>query len=197
MRYVLFLLFLTLGSRLAAQMDFGEFNTPYSGVHGLSFNPAEIVDSRYRFHMNLWGFGLRTANNFIGASSEMLSFSPPDLNDSTKKIYLPRQLNGSPKNLFLQADLMGPSFMFSVGRKNKFSFGFSSNFKTLITANNVSERLANYMFDNKDTNNWKESTSKDIMANASMWVNFGLTLGTVIIDKPGYTLKGAITPKIN
>lgn len=197
MRLAIALIFLTLVSKLSSQMNFGEFNTPYSGVHGLSFNPAEIVDSRYRFHMNLMGFGLRTANNFIGASSDMISFSPPNLNDSTKKIFLPRNLNGSPKHIFLQADLIGPSFMLSVGRKNKFSIGLSSNFKTLITANNVSERLANYMFDNKDKNNWKESTSKDLMANASMWVNFGLTVGAVILDKPGYSLKGAVTPKIN
>jgi len=197
MRYLIALHFLLLGSNLVSQMDFGEFNTPYSGVHGLNFNPAEIVDSRYRFHMNLFGFGLRTANNFIGASSDLISFSPPTLNDSTKKIYLPRQLNGSAKHIFLQADLMGPSFMLSVGRKNKFSIGISSNFKTLITANNVSERLANYMFDNKDSNNWKESTSKDLMANGSMWANIGLTLGTVLVDKPGYSLKAAVTPKIN
>jgi hypothetical protein len=92
---------------------------------------------------------------------------------------------------------MGPSFMFSLGRKNKFSFGISTNVKTLVTVNNVSERLANYMFDNKDTNNWKESTSKNFMFNGSLWANIGLTLGTVIFDKPGFSLKGAVTPKMN
>lgn len=197
MRYALLLVFLTLGSRLVSQLDFGEFNTPYSGVHGLSFNPAEIVDSRYKFHMNLMGLGVRAANNFVGVSSDMISLSPPNLNDSTKKIYLPRQLNGSDKHAYLQADIMGPSFMFSMGRKNKFSFGISTNVKTLVTVNNVSERLANYMFDNKDTNNWKESTSKNFMFNGSLWANIGLTLGTVIFDKPGFSLKGAITPKMN
>jgi outer membrane protein OmpA-like peptidoglycan-associated protein len=197
MRYALILVFLTLGSRLVSQLDFGEFNTPYAGVHGLSFNPAEIVDSRYKFHMNLIGLGLRASNNFVGLSSDMISLSPPNLNDSTKKIYLPRDSNGSDKHAYLQADIMGPSFMFSLGRKNKFSIGISTNVKTLVTVNNVSERLANYMFDNKDTNNWKESTSKDFMFNGSLWANIGLTLGTVIFDKPGFSLKGAITPKMN
>ena len=161
MRYVFALLFLMLGSSLVSQMDFGEFNTPYSGVHGLSFNPAEIVDSRYRFHVNLLGLGLTASNNFVGASSDLFSLDPPLLNDSTKKIYLPTQLNGTAKHAYAQANVMLPSFMFSLGRKNKFSFGLSTNLKTLITVNNVSERLASYIYDNKDTNNWKESTSKD------------------------------------
>ena len=197
MRYVFALLFLMLGSSLVSQMDFGEFNTPYSGVHGLSFNPAEIVDSRYRFHVNLLGLGLTASNNFVGVSSDLFSLNPPLLNDSTKKIYLPTQLNGTAKHAYAQANVMLPSFMFSLGRKNKFSFGLSTNLKTLITVNNVSERLASYIYDNKDTNNWKESTSKDLMFNGSAWVNVGLTLGAVIIDKPGFSLKGAITPKLN
>jgi hypothetical protein len=74
MRYALLLVFLTLGSRLVSQLDFGEFNTPYAGVHGLSFNPAEIVDSRYKFHMNLMGLGVRASNNFVGVSSDMISY---------------------------------------------------------------------------------------------------------------------------
>lgn len=197
MRYALILVILTLGSRLVSQLDFGEFNTPYAGVHGLSFNPAEIVDSRYRFHMNLIGVGARGSNNFVGVSSDLMSLSPPKLNDSTKNTYLPRVLSTSAKHAYLQADIMGPSFMFSMGRKNKFSFALSSNLKTLMTANNVSNGLANYMYDNKDSNNWKESTSKDLMFNGSVWANIGLTLGTVILDKPGFSLKGAITPKVN
>lgn len=197
MRYALILVILTLGSRLFSQLDFGEFNTPYAGLHGLSFNPAEIVDSRYRFHMNLIGIGVRGSNNFVGVSSDLISLSPPKLNDSTKSTYLPRVLNTSAKHAYLQADIMGPSFMFSMGHKNKFSFALSSNLKTLMTVNNVSNGLANYMYDNKDTNNWKESTSKDLMFNGSVWANIGLTLGTVILDKPGFSLKGAITPKVN
>lgn len=197
MRRIFLAVFIFLGFQISAQLDFGEFNTPYAGVHALSFNPAEIVDSRYKFHMNLMGINFRGANNFVGVSTEMFSISPPKLNDSTKKIYLPRNLNGKDKHAYAQAEVMLPSFMFSLGRKNKFSIAISTNLKTLVTANNINERLANYMFDNKDTNNWKESTSKNLMFNGSSWGSIGLTVGAVVIDKPKYLLKVAATPKIN
>lgn len=197
MKLYLFLLILVLGLRIDAQLDFGEFNTPYAGVHALGFNPAEIADSRYKFQLNLFSLGLRASNNFVGASTSLFTLSPPILNDSTKKIYLPRNNNGKDKHAYAQTDIMLPSFMMSMGKKNKFAFAISTGIKVLVTANNVNERLANYMFDNKDTNNWKESTSKDLMVNGSSWAYAGLTLGTKLIDNSKISLKMAITPKVN
>jgi len=197
MRLSLLVLVLLFTSRISAQLDFGEFNTPYAGVHALRFNPAEVVDSRYKFHMSLISVGARASQNYIGLSTEYLTLSPPNLTDSNKKTYLLQNLNGNAKHAYMQSNIMGPTFMLSLGRKNKFSIGISTGVNALVTANNVNEKLAQYFFDNKDTLNWARSTSKDFMFNGSAWAYMGLTMGTVLIDKPKYSLKMAVTGKMN
>jgi outer membrane protein OmpA-like peptidoglycan-associated protein len=197
MKYLLLFVVFLSTSRLTSQLNFGEFNTPYAGVHALSFNPAEIVDSRYKFHMSLFGLGVRASNNYVGANTELFSFSPPNIVDSNKKYYMPQTLNGKAKHAYAQIDIMGPTLMLALGKKNKFSIAVSSGVKTLVTANNVSEKLAKYFYDSKDTLNWSESTNKDLMMNGSAWAYAGLTLGTVLIDKPKYSIKGAVTGKLN
>jgi outer membrane protein OmpA-like peptidoglycan-associated protein len=194
--FLLFIVFLST-SRLSAQLDFGEFNTPYAGVHALSFNPAEIVDSRYKFHMSLMSIGLRVSNNYAGANTELFSFSPPKIVDSNKKYFIPQLLDGKPKNAYAQMEYKGLTFSLGLGKKNKFGLALSSGVKVLVTANNISQQLANYFYDSKDTLNWKESTSKDLMFNASAWAYAGLTVGTVLFDKPKFSLKAAVTGKIN
>lgn len=197
MKYFILIVLSICSLQLTSQLNFGEFNTPYAGVHSLSFNPAEIVDSRYKFHMNLFGLGVRAANNYAGVNTELFTLSPPNIVDSNRKYYMPQSLNGKDKSAFMQTDIMGPTFMMAMGRKNKFSFALSSGLKILVAANNVNEKLANYFYDSKDTLNWSQSTSKDLMMNGSAWAYAGLTVGTVILDKSKYSLKAAITGKVN
>lgn len=180
-----------------AQLNFGEFNTPYAGVHSLSFNPAEIVDSRYKFHVNLVGLGGTVSNNFVGLSKDLVSLSPPTITDANRPQYFIRSLNGKPKHAYIQGDIMGPTALMSFGRNNKFSLGISTGVKTLVTANNLSEKLAMFIYNNKDPESWGTSESKDLMVNMSMWTYTGLTVGAVIIDNRKITLKGAITGKLN
>jgi outer membrane protein OmpA-like peptidoglycan-associated protein len=197
MKYFILIVLSICSLQLTSQLNFGEFNTPYAGVHALGFNPAEIVDSRYKFHMSLFGLNVRAANNYVGASTDLFTFSPPNVVDSNRKIYMPQLLNGKDKHAFAEVEIMGPTFMMALGKKNKFSFGLSTGVKTLVTANNVSEKLANYFYNSKDTLNWSESTNKNLMLNGSAWTYAGLTLGTVLLDKPKYSLKAAVTAKLN
>jgi outer membrane protein OmpA-like peptidoglycan-associated protein len=196
MRIFILILGLLIYARLNSQLNFGEFNTPYSGVHGLSFNPAEVADSRYKFHANIIGVGLSASNNFIGVSSELKS--SPIITPANQDQYFIRNLNGKPKNLYLQSDMMMPSAFMSFGRNNKLVFGFQTGIKALVTANNISERLANFLYDKNDTlRGWGPSSSKDFAANVSAWSYMGLTIGGVILDSRKITLKGAITGKLN
>lgn len=202
MRAYLLFVSLLMGLKVSAQLDFGEFNTPYAGVHALSFNPAEIVDSRYKFHMNLGGFGVSASNNFVGLSNKMLGLSPPTIDSASKYVLFPQTLDGKAKNGYLQSEIKLPSFFFSLGRKNKFSVGISTGMKVLMTMNNMDEELARFLYDNKRSDFWKNdfwanTSSKEFMANLSTWAYTGVTLGTVILDNKKWTLKGAITGKMN
>lgn len=180
---------------LSSQMDISQFNTPYSGVHSLSYNPAEIVDSRYKFHLNLMSLGLYASNDFVGLSNQMVSFSPPNIVDSNRRTLMPLTLNGAPKNVYTQLEYKGPSFMFSLS--NRHAFAISTGVKMNVTANNVHEKLAQFMYDSKDTKTWGASSSKDFSAGGGAWAYIGLTYGRVLLDKNRNFLKAAITLKAN
>jgi len=49
-----------------AQEWIGYSATNYAGIHSVLFNPAEIVNGRYQFDLNLAGVSLGFDNNFIG-----------------------------------------------------------------------------------------------------------------------------------
>lgn len=181
--------------KLTAQLDISQFNTPYSGVHSLSYNPAEIVDSRYKFHLNLMSLGLSVSNDFVGVSNKMVSFSPPNLVDSNRRILLPMTLNGAPKNFYSQIEYKGPSFMYSLS--NRHSIAISTGVKILVNGNNVNEKLARFMYDSKDSSSWGASSSKDFSAGGGSWGYIGLTYGRVLMDKNRNFLKAAVTVKAN
>ncbi len=68
--------------------------------------------------------------------------------------------------------------------------------------NNMDEELARFLYDNKKSEFWRDeywsnTSSKDFMFNTSVWAYAGLTLGAVMIDSRKWTLKGAITGKMN
>lgn len=192
----LILLFLVF-TNAEAQLSFGEFNTPYSGIYGAQFNAAEIVDSRYKFHLNLLGGGIGLSNNFIAASKDLISPNPPKITDQNRPQYLIQELNGKPKHFYTQMDVQTLSGFMNFGRNNKLAIGLQTGMKLLVTANNVDERLARFMYNNKDSSTWGPSASKDFMAHVAAWTYTGITLGAVIIDNQKISLKGAVTGKIN
>ena len=57
-KHLLTILVFALGTLcLNAQNNLGHNTDNYAGVYSLNYNPAEIVDSRFKFHMNIVSFG--------------------------------------------------------------------------------------------------------------------------------------------
>ena len=46
--------FAAIGIISEAQNNLGHNTDNYSGVYALTYNPAEIVESRFKFHMNIY-----------------------------------------------------------------------------------------------------------------------------------------------
>jgi hypothetical protein len=98
---VCFIILVFISIKINAQLSLGSYNTPYAGVHGLRVNPAEIVDSRYKFHMNLFGLNLNVNNDYLGVSKKMfeeLRQGQSNMKDSNRREYLIENLNGKAKS---------------------------------------------------------------------------------------------------
>src|SRR5690606_7901248 len=61
----LLIVFVGLLNPLKAQDWLGFHSSNYAGVQGISFQPASIADSRYKFQMNLIGISAGLSNNYL------------------------------------------------------------------------------------------------------------------------------------
>ncbi len=178
-----------------AQPHLGYHSDNYAGIHNITFQPADIVDSRYLVDINLVGLQLNAGNDFLSLNSKALSnfdnFSKPDF----QKTYVSENLNGKAKNIYLNSNILLPSFMISLG---KHSFAFQSNFHNGINVEGVSEGVANAAYHElKDRNTWgKAYDNKNFSVQAMGWLDYGLSYGREVYNKGQHYVKAAGTIKL-
>jgi outer membrane protein OmpA-like peptidoglycan-associated protein len=206
MKQTLKLLLLTLivGSfhqKAEAQNNLGHNTDNFSGVYSLSYNPAEIVDSRFKFHMNIVSFGFTTSNNYIGIKRKALfserdaAFNDPNFADN----YLVERLNGNKKGVYVSGDIMAPlSFMANFGKKRSHAIGFNSRLRFQTNVNGVAENLATMSYSElllSDLYN-VGIQNQDFSVQTNVWSEYGLTYGTDIINTGKHYVSAAGTFKL-
>lgn len=202
MKKLFFLALSVMGfSNLYAQGNLGYHSDNYSGVHSLNFNPAEIVDSRYRFHMNIFSLDQTFSNNYLGVKGSALfsdrdtAFNDPEFNRN----WVVERLNGRNKSVYQNLNLsVLPSFMLTFGKKTQHAVGFNMRIRTTVNANGIDERTARQSW-------WEQELSdlynvdiqnKNLSIQAAVWADYGVTYGRDIINTGTHYLKGAGTVKL-
>lgn len=193
----IFIIFLLLSAFKLQSQDYQGFHTSsFAGVYGLNFNPAEIGDSRLKFHMNLIGLDVKASNNYVWLRGE--SFTNPDLfNDPKfKEKNTGERLNGNDKEGYFSTKINMPlSFMYSINSKNAIAVSWNTNF--LGNFDGVSETLARFAYNNKDTNLYRLTSNEYFNTNIMSWMDIGVTYSRELINSGNHNLRGAMTLKYN
>jgi hypothetical protein len=96
----------------------------------------------------------------------------------------------------LSVNVIGPSFMFNVGKKN--AFAFTTRARVMANTKKVDGKLLN-QFINQEIDDpdlpYNFSTEGDNMISVNAWTEFGASYGRVIYDEGMHFLKGGITLK--
>ena len=102
-----------LAGAAEAQDWLGFHSSNYAGVQGISFQPASIADSRYKFQMNIIGVSTSFENNYYSIpNSDFKKFEI----DGDRLIESDKD---SKKGGFLSADVYAPvSFMLTLSPKH-------------------------------------------------------------------------------
>lgn len=188
MKKILSLLFACVClSEVEAQQTLGLSSSNYSGTHGIFLNPASIANSRLGFYLDVVSLQAGASNNYIKGP-----MSIGDIGDLNKDSFTTNN-NGKPKFLNVQGQAQAFSFMVKMSPVH--SFAFTNRVRYGITANNVSENLANVIWDGADENDLIDKSYQNIRFNLNMnaYKETGLTYARVIKNTPEYTLKGGIT----
>jgi outer membrane protein OmpA-like peptidoglycan-associated protein len=187
---LLFLLLTVQVAGFSQQSSFPGFRSGnFTGVNGVFFNPASIVDSRYRWDFNLFSFNAGVGNN--NAAYKLSSFKDISGDDLKNKL-----LSGSGRvNASGNIDILGPSVMFNASPKN--SFALTTRLRTIVTVKELDGPLARGIIDASDGINlpYTINSTKPSIVNVNGWSEYGVSYATILSDKGNHFLKAGVTLK--
>ena len=176
----------------------------YAGIVGVSFNPASIVDSRYKFDLNIAAAQYYFGNNYLYAKP---------------LLFARRMLNQSPYNgsfAAVKEDLMTPivpppsdkvrgrqnteflfplSFMLTTGKRSAIAISLRNRYE--ITVDNLNPQTADMLYSElRDPTLHGVSMNNDGLKTKFMnWQEVGFTYGRVLLNANKHFFKFAVTGK--
>jgi outer membrane protein OmpA-like peptidoglycan-associated protein len=185
---LLFLIILFSIAQANAQSYMGYFPDNYAGVQGVLFNPASIVDSRFKTDINLFSTSSSLNNDFYGLS--LFDLSKESYDADRDGVRTPSKNNGG----IVYSDIMGPSFMFNIAPKH--SIAIFTRARAIVNANDVNGELYDVFKDGLD-----DASSFMNLAVGSpnivghTWGEIGVSYAAVLWQNKQHFLKGGITAK--
>lgn len=187
-KIILTLIISTCITSVFGQSYVGFHSDNYKGVHGVIFNPASIVDSRLRTDINLVSASALVTNDFLGIDFFDLykdNFDPLEFGT-----LFPKEQN----SLVVNADVLGPAFMFSIAPKH--ALAFSVRARGIANVNNINGTFVDEAIDDFDTTNDFTVNEGDINGLGHFWAEAGITYSTFLLDNNTSVLKMGITAKM-
>lgn len=189
--------FTLFGIKLSFSQNYLSFTSDnYAGATGMLYQPASIVDSRYKFDMELIGVSSQLENNWWSLSNKLI-FNPNLISDTG---FIDNNLhqieNDLDKNIYQTIEARALTFMFSLGQKS--AVGFSVRGRQMINIDNIDPDAAKLITSanfNQDLLN-KPLDYNDMSQSALVFMEYGLTYGQVILDQKKHFLKAGGTVKL-
>lgn len=181
------LIFIFSISLISAQSYFGHTVDNYAGVHGIIYNPANIVESNLRADINLISGSVFIDNDYIGIGFNELFNSNEDIDNSLERF------PSSSNNFNINVDVLGPSFMFNLNKKS--SIGISSRVRVMSNLNEIDGTLFETIEDGFDDNDDFDFDQQNFTGTAHAWAEIGITYGRILWSKQNHLLTGAVTLK--
>src|SRR5688572_2789958 len=107
----------------------------YAGVPGMVQNPAILAGSKYKMNVNLFSVSALAGNNaYEFKKSRLFNFDFSDMNEGVDYF---KSNNNDKKNLWVNADVLGPSAMITINPRN--GLGIYTRARTLVNEFNLSD----------------------------------------------------------
>jgi outer membrane protein OmpA-like peptidoglycan-associated protein len=163
----------------------------YSGVHGMLQNPASVAGSKYKVNINFFSFGTSAGNNAYELKNDKVKKF--DFSDLTENKDYFKSSNADKKNLWFNTEILGPSFMFTSGKKS--GVGLYTRARTLVNEFNLSDKTFRYFGNGNDGIYDQPIQESMLQFKAHAFAEAGLTYGRIIWSAPHHLLKMGVTGK--
>jgi hypothetical protein len=178
-----------------AQDMLGAAASNYAGIVGLDLQPASIVDSRLRFDIGM-GLNANFASNYLGFRADRLTkISLPGnsfySNNGGVSVFAAQNTEGGSKAIFMNASVMGPSFMLALDAKS--AIAFSSRIRLVFNTDNVDPRFMQLALNRFDVPSLRGQTigTDGFNGQYAQFNEYGLTYGRVVLDRGKHFVKAA------
>jgi outer membrane protein OmpA-like peptidoglycan-associated protein len=170
-----------------AQSYLGYYYDNYAGVQSTLYNPASIVDSRFRTDINLFSVSAFAGNDYYGVKAFDLLKDGYNFEREAKKF-----ASGN-NNFVTNVDIMGPSFMFNLAPKH--SLAIFTRGRAIGNVRKIDGNLVNQVADGLNSNQDFRATSQNAAIVANSWAEFGISYATILLNKNQHFLKGGLSLK--
>lgn len=176
----------------------------YAGIAGLSFNPASIVDSRFKFDLNLAGAQYYFNNNFLYANPatfarRLLTKDPYNSSYESVKNDLLKPIEPSPESRVYARQTtefnLPLSFMLTTGKKSAIAISLRNRYD--LAADNLNPNTARMFYEELDYKPLMgvPMNNDGFKMNFMNWQEFGFTYGRVLLNANKHFFKAAVTAK--
>ncbi|WP_179352666.1 DUF5723 family protein [Winogradskyella vidalii] len=161
----------------------------YSGIQGVTYNPSSVVGSKLSADINLMSASVFGGSDYFGINIGDIINSDGgfDLEEDAKKF--PSDAN----NFFLNADIIGPSFMLNLSKKS--SLAVISRVRANVNINHINGELFEAVSDDFNDEEDFDFDSQNLNGTIHAWAEVGVAYGRILIDRPKHLLKAGVTLK--
>jgi outer membrane protein OmpA-like peptidoglycan-associated protein len=162
----------------------------YAGVPGMVQNPAILAGSKYKMNVNLFSVSALAGNNaYEFKKSRLFNFDFSDMNEGVDYF---KSNNNDKKNLWVNADVLGPSAMITINPRN--GLGIYTRARTLVNEFNLSDHT--FRFINSDDGFYNTNIQEEnVQMKAHAFGEAGLSYGHIVYQDQQQLIKVGITAK--
>jgi len=192
------------GRNVSAQTLNGMATGNYAGIAGLNFNPASIVDSRFKFDLNIASAQYFFNNNYLVAdplifARRKLHKDPYNSSYPAVKEDLLKPIVPSPTGVVRarqNAEFQLPlSFMLTTGKRSAIAVNLRNRYELLV--DNLNPQTAGMFYNElNDPKMFGVAMNNDGFSTRFMnWQELGFTYGRVLMNANKHFFKAAVTAK--
>lgn len=186
-KLLILLIVLTSSLGVRSQSYIGYNHDNYAGVQSVLFNPASIVNSRFRTDINLFSASITQTNDYYAIN--FANFLQGNYDKETQAKFYPSNNN----NFIVNTDIMGPSFMFNIAPKH--SVAIFTRGRANVNIHNINGELFNQISDNINSTSSFNLKPGTFSLTASSWSELGFSYATVLFKKDKHFVKGGVSLK--
>jgi len=192
-------------------------NSNYGGNQSISYNPANLADSRYRFALTPLSVFTDVNNNFVNVRTPYSYGNVLNNNVATDLLdendipvwdnsFMEDKLNGNDKQAYVSAEVMGPSFL--LGRQDKSGIAFTTKTRFFANVDGLNEDLMKVFLVDFDSaapdysiksHQQRLMNKQDVESNLGFgglaYQEFAFSYAAVLQDKKANFIKGGATVK--